>query len=276
VVSEILARLAHHAEGAADGPAVLEYATAAARRASTLRAHRQARAQYKRALRFADALEPSDRAGLLEAYAYECYLTEAVDDAIGARQEALRIWRARGEELKVGDTLRWLSRCFWFAGRNAEAEKAARDALDVLEALPSGRELAMAYSAEAQLRMLARDAEAAIRWSEQAISLADRLGDTETLAHALNNLGTARLVSGAEGGWQALARSLRLALDWDLEDHVARAYTNLGSGHGEIYEFAIADVYLTEGIAYCFERDLDHQRAYMTAWKALSRFFQGH
>ncbi len=177
--SDTLARLAHHAEGAADGPAVLEYATAAARRASALHAHREARAQYARARRFAGALDPGERAGLLEAYAYECYLTEAIDDAIDARQEALRIWRERGDDLKVGDTLRWLSRCFWYAGRNAEAEAAARRALDVLEALPPGRELAMAYSAEAQLRMLARDTEASIRWSEKAIELADRLGDRE-------------------------------------------------------------------------------------------------
>ena len=32
---------------------------------------------------------------------------------------------------------------------------------------------------------------------------------------------------------------------------------------------------LSEGIAYCTERDLDHLRAYMTAWHALCRFFQG-
>src|SRR5262245_14023477 len=275
VAPETLARLAHHAEGAADAPAVLEYGMAAARRASALHAHRQARAQYARARRFADALQPAERAGLLEAYAYECYLTEAVDDAIGARQEALRIWRERGDDLKVGETLRWLSRCFWLAGRNAEADAAARGALDVLEGLPPGRELAMAYSAEAELRMLARYAEAAIRWSEKAIELADRVGDRETVAHALNNLGSARMLAGIEGGWKALAQSLRVAVDADLDDHVARAYTSLGSGLAEVYEITMADVYLAEGIAYCVERDLDHQRAYMTAWHALCRFFQG-
>ena len=270
-----LARLAHHAEGAGDAPAVLEYAVAAARRASTLHAHRQARAQYARARRFADALAPVERAGLLEAYAYECYLTEAVDDAIAARQEALRIWRERGDDLRIGSGLGWLSRCYWYAGRNAEAEAAARGALDMLEALPPGRELAMAYSSQAELRMLARDTDAAILWSEKAIELADRLDDRETLAHALNNLGTARLVRGVDGGWQALARSIRIAVDADLEDHVARGYSNLGSANGEVYEFPIADLYLVEGIAYCVERDLDAHRDYMMAWRAICRFFQG-
>jgi tetratricopeptide (TPR) repeat protein len=216
-----------------------------------------------------------ERASLLEAYAYECYLTEAVDDAIAARQEALRIWRERGDDLRIGSALGWLSRCYWYAGRNAEAEAAARGALDILEALPPGRELAMAYSSQAALRMLARDADAAILWSEKAIELADRLDDRETLAHALNNLGTARLVRGVDGGWQALARSIRIAVDADLEDHVARGYSNLGSANGEVYEFPIADLYLVEGIAYCVERDLDAHRDYMMAWRAICRFFQG-
>ena len=48
-----LARLAHHAEAAGDADAVLRFAPAAAARAATLGAHREAAAQYARALRFA-------------------------------------------------------------------------------------------------------------------------------------------------------------------------------------------------------------------------------
>lgn len=46
------ARLAHHAEAAGDGEAVLRFAPAAARRAAALGAHREAAAQYARTLRF--------------------------------------------------------------------------------------------------------------------------------------------------------------------------------------------------------------------------------
>src|SRR5262249_22402948 len=50
------AQLAFHAEGAGDGPAVLRYATAAGRRAARMASHREAAAQYQRAVRFsADA-----------------------------------------------------------------------------------------------------------------------------------------------------------------------------------------------------------------------------
>ena len=45
---------------------MLVYAPEAARRAAALRAHREAAAQYERALRFADDLPPAERAALLE------------------------------------------------------------------------------------------------------------------------------------------------------------------------------------------------------------------
>ena len=48
-----LARLAHHADGAGDAEAVLRLAPSAARHAAAVGAHRQAAAQYARALRYA-------------------------------------------------------------------------------------------------------------------------------------------------------------------------------------------------------------------------------
>src|SRR6266480_452454 len=53
------ARLAFHAEAAGDGAAVLRYAAAAARRAARLKSHREAAAQYKRALRSAAIADPA-------------------------------------------------------------------------------------------------------------------------------------------------------------------------------------------------------------------------
>ncbi len=61
------ALLAHHAEGAGNAGAVLLHAPAAAQRSSELGAHREAAAQYARALRFAGESDPQvlvqDRGG---------------------------------------------------------------------------------------------------------------------------------------------------------------------------------------------------------------------
>ena len=270
-----LAQLAHHAEGAQDGAAVLAYAPAAARRAAELKAHREAAAQYARALACADELPSSDRAHLLEAWAYECYLTDRIPEAIEGRTKALEIWREAGNRLKEGETLRWLSRLSWFLGRREDAEEAARASLEVLETLPAGRELAMAYSNLSQLEMLAHKADKAVAWGERALTLAELMGDTETLVHALNNVGTSRLFIADESGRDALERSLRLAFEHNLEEHAARAWTNLAALAVNEFQLERAERYLEEGIAYCTDRDLDSWRLYMSGWQAVALLFQG-
>ncbi|HEY2602093.1 MAG TPA: AAA family ATPase [Thermoleophilaceae bacterium] len=270
------ARMAHHAEAAGDAAAVLRYAPVAGERAARLGAHREAAAQYARALRCAAALPGEERAELLERRAYECYLTDAIDDAASARHEALAIYRERGDRLRAGDTHRWLSRLAWFNGDNAVAEAEAAKAVELLEGLPPGPELAMAYSNMSQLRMLASDPPATLEWGRRAIELAEELGQTEILVHALNNVGTAERNGGAlDEGLEKLERSLRLALDAGLDEHVARAYTNLSCTSLEAHEYALADGYLDAGIDYCRERDLDSWRMYMIGWTARSQLEQG-
>ena len=61
------ARLAHHAEEAADVEAILRFAPEAAERAAAVGAHREAAEQYARALRHAADVEPALRAGLARA-----------------------------------------------------------------------------------------------------------------------------------------------------------------------------------------------------------------
>jgi hypothetical protein len=50
---------------------------------------------------------------------------------------------------------------------------------------------------------------------------------TEILSHALNTLGTVRLIGGDASGWADLDRSLQLALTGGFQEQVVGAYTNL-------------------------------------------------
>jgi DNA-binding CsgD family transcriptional regulator/tetratricopeptide (TPR) repeat protein len=271
----VLARLAHHAEAAGDADAVLRHAPAAGERSARLGAHREAAEQFSRALRFAAGLPDGERAALLERRAYECYLTGQMPEALAARREALELHQARGDRLREGDARRWLSRLTWFDGDGEAAVRAGAEAVALLETLPPGPELAMAYSNMAQLRMLAGDRDEAVDWGARAIALAEELGETETLIHALNNVGTADLLQGLESGVAPLERSLRLALEAGLEEHVARAYTNLGCAAVHIRSYAVGDRHLGDGVAYCTERDLDSWRLYMSGWRARSHLEQG-
>ena len=206
---------------------------------------------------------------------YECHVADQLADAIAARQDALAAWRAVDDQLKQGESLRWLSLLHWYVGQNTEAEEFARDALDVLSNLDPGPQMAWSCSNLAQLRMLAWDAEAAIIWGNRAIVLAERHGEMAARVHALNNVGAAMLQAGDDGGWAMLEQSLALALKADLEEHAARAFTNLSWHAVERYLFARADEYLARGFTYCRERDLDSWRFNMLGWQAIAHFYRG-
>jgi DNA-binding CsgD family transcriptional regulator/tetratricopeptide (TPR) repeat protein len=266
------ARLAHHADRAADARRVLRYAPAAARSAALRGAHREAAAQYARALEHAAILDDESAADLLEKRAYECYLVDEITESLDARRSAFQRWEQAGDALRAADQLRWISRLSWFVGRNAESETAAAEAVARLERFGPCRELAMALSNVAHLRMLADDHDGAISWGERAIALADELGEPEILAHALNNVGTSE---GRSGDTSRLERSLAISLEHGLEEHVARAYTNLGSLFVQELRLEDASRYLDEGIRYSSERDLDSWRVYMQGWRAQLRLLQG-
>src|SRR5439155_23730247 len=131
-----------------------------------------------------------------------------------------------------------------------KAEEYAAEAVQLVETLPPGAGLAMAYSNRAQLSMHADHTAEAVRWGERAIELAESLGDIETLVHALNNVGAAQLTAGDEQGRVHLERSLQLALERGLDEHVARAYSNLAYCTIMTRDYPLAERLLQEGLAY--------------------------
>jgi DNA-binding CsgD family transcriptional regulator len=268
-------RLVHHAVRAGDVAAVIEFAPRAAERSAGVGAHRQAIAYYRTALQQADQMRPETRGCLLDSLAYECHLTGELESAIDARRDALAIWRAGGNAMRAGDTLRSLSRLNWLLGRGGEAHRYGTEAVAALEPIGPSNELAMAFSNMAQLAMLASHDARAIELSERAIDLARRMGNDEILAHALNNLGSARLREVGDAGWLDLERSLELSLRCHLQEHVARAHTNLASLAIDNRNYRAGNPHLKAGLAFCAEYELYMAAGYLRAFRARMHFEQG-
>src|SRR5437016_5729938 len=269
------ARLAHHADGARNAPDVLRFAPVAAAQAASVGAHREAASHYQLALRYAQDLSADERARLQEQLSYECYLTGQHERAIEAQRCALEIWRASGARAKEGDALRWLSRLSWFVGRRAQADQYGAEAVTTLESLSPGPELAMAYSNRADLDLESHEADSTIDWAQRAITLAQAWARDEILGHALNTLGTMRLIGGDTSGWADLERSLQLALAGGFQEEVARAYTSLTAMAVSRRQYDQASRHVSAGLAYCEEHDLDFLRLYLLAYRARMRFEQG-
>ena len=249
------ARLAFHAEGAGDGPAVLRYAPAAARRAAELGAHREAAAQYERALRFSGGADAAAAARLYDAFGYEASLLDRMQEAVDARERALALWRQVGDERREGDTLRWLAGALNAASRGSEGRAAAVAAITLLEPLGPSPELASAYASLASLRMVNYDHAEAIELAQRAVAIAGPLGRTDIVSDSLNT--EACSLQGIGGDWAtAMRRALDVAVSGGHEAQVGRAYVNTYAMYVDEKAFASGEAYYTDGVAYCDEHDL--------------------
>ena len=259
--------LAHHAEAAGDAAAVLEFAPDAAAHATAVGAHREAAAQYARALRHADALKPLERAVLLERRSFECYLVSHHDEAIAALQEALDLYRTAGATQEEGLALGALAQRRWCAGDTQGAELATFASIAVLEQLGPSPALARAYAGASSFAMNIERADAAFDWGARALQLLDEDEDAETLVYQLNTSGTMALLLGRRQGWVELEPSIAIAEKRALEDHVGRAYIHLGWAGSRNRAYDVVDR-LDAGIEYCAEHGLELWRLYLLAYRA--------
>ncbi|MGZ4478711.1 MAG: ATP-binding protein [Nocardioidaceae bacterium] len=248
--------LAFHAEGAADVARVLYHAPRAAARASRLGAHREATAQYERALRSASGSDARSVAELYDGLAYELSLTDRWQQSADARQAALTRWREVGDRLREGDDLRLLSRTMWRLCRGPESQEAAARALEVLEALGPSTELAWAYANLATTRMLNGGDDDATRLARRAQELAERLDLADVMSDALNTEGC--VVANQGRPWIGLLdRALQIATRAGLQEQAGRAYANIYAALCADLRVTEAEHYFVDGLAYCDEHDID-------------------
>ena len=270
-------QIIHHAKNANEYDLVVRYAPVAARQAASVGSHIEATKLYLSAIEYYQGNDEDLLIQFYEAYAYECYLTNQIREAIIYSGKALNIWKKKNHTEKIGNCMRFLSRLWWFDGNRKQAESFGGQAIQALDSLPTSRAKAMAYSNMSQLKMLSDQVEDCMFWGEKAISMAKELNDDEILCHALNNVGDVqiRIFSTRKQGIELLQESLNIALKNSYHEHAARAYTNLGHNGMLIKDYALAKKAFDEGIQYCEERNLDSWTMYMLASLARVHFETG-
>jgi DNA-binding CsgD family transcriptional regulator len=263
-------QLIHHAKNANDYDAVIYYAPDAGRKAASIGAHIEASRLFLTAIEYYQGHDEDLLIQFYESYAYECYLTNQLKEAIIYIGKSLNLWKKKNNTEKMGDNMRFLSRLWWWDGNRKKAENFGEEAIEVLEKQPTSRAKAMAYSNMSHLKMLSDQPAECIFWGEKAIKMAKEAGDQEILSHALNNVGDiqVRIPSSQQKGIQLLQQSLEIALKNSYHEHVARAYTNLAHNGMLIKDYELAKDAWETGIQYCEERDLDSWTVYMLSGKA--------
>jgi DNA-binding CsgD family transcriptional regulator len=247
--------LAHHAEGAGDAEAVRRHAPEAGRRSSALGAHREAAAQFERALRFAGGDDPAALAELHESLAAEYLLLDRLDKSEAALRTGLQHRRELSDTMRVGENLSMLSGILWWQCRGEESGLAAEEALRVLASLPPGAEMAMAQVGVAFWRWnQGRHAEA-FDGMAQALELGKRLGRDDVVSTALIAKGNF-LVDSGQDGIGSIEQALRLALDAQAVPLAADAYVSLQDCCVNLVRLAEAQDYYRVGMAFCERREL--------------------
>ena len=269
------ARVVHHARRAGDAAAVLAAAPGAARAAAVAGAHAQSADHLRAALEAVGDAPSEQRAELLEGLSEQAYLSGGPDEALSTRREALAIRTSLGQIAAAGEDERWLSRLLWWAGQREASEAAANRAVALLEPLGPSTGLAMAYSTLSQLKMLAWRTPETVKWGSRAIEMARELGDRATLAHALNNVGTALAADDADEGIDMLEEAIAIATEDGEHDHAARGLVNLGWGRLLRREYDLAFRTIERGLAFARANDLRFYDQYLLGMRAWGRLDTG-
>ncbi len=253
--------------GRRDEKAVLRHAPEAARRSAALGAHREAAAQYERALRFANKLDRPGLAALQEGVAGEYALLDRWEETESALRAALELRRQLGDDLSVGEDLRLLCRALWRLCRGEEQIRAAEEAVRILAALPPGRELAWAYAGLGALYGAEGRIDEGLELLAKARVLGELLHEPGVVSYALNMHGMTLVERGCDGR-ESVEQALGIALDADLQAAAGHAYTNLQEAASRLNMFAEAERYYAEGMAYCEQRELGVYSVCLQGWRA--------
>jgi DNA-binding CsgD family transcriptional regulator/tetratricopeptide (TPR) repeat protein len=263
-----LAELVHHATLANNAAAVLKYAPLAAKEAARVGAHRESAANLSAALGYSASLPIAMHAQLLEMHAEECSLMNKTASAIASASEALALWRSVANIEAQSRVASFLAPEYRMTGDKMRADECVANAIALLQPLPHSMHLAAAYAARSRLASNRGQDKEAIAFAQRALELAHEFGDRSIEALALNYIGTTLLIAGDLSGYEPLAHSLALALEFDLPECAARAYANFVFCCTLGHDFVRADQYLHTGLAYCEQRQMFSNVAYIRAYES--------
>jgi class 3 adenylate cyclase/tetratricopeptide (TPR) repeat protein len=236
----------HRAAGESPNATLAERALASLRdagdRAFSLNAIKSAAGFYHTALQLSPA-GSAERAHLLFKLGRTRVLAGDVDPTVlvTAYDELL----ACGERQTAAEAAISVTEVFWLRGEREASSGFLDRARELAEGLEPSRSNAYVLSSVSRFHMLAgKDAEA-IRLGREALAMAEPLNLGELRAHALNNIGVARIHSGDPGGLADLEQSVALAEQANAPGELCRSLFNLGAvlwEQGELRRaFALVD-----------------------------------
>ena len=266
--------IAHHAECAGATDAVRRFAREAADVAVRVGAHREAAAQYGRAIRAGDP-DPLVEAELLELGGHQAMLSDRFDTALEWLERAVSLRRDYGDSRLLSAALVDLGRVQGCYGRPDDADKSWSEAFDVISADPDCIEHARALSAQTIVRWNEGHLEEALQGAHRTIELALRHNDPHLVIAGLRYAGVLELSFDDEAGWNHILESAALAERESNAEQVGSAYMSLLESAVERRRADVIDEFAVKAIDYCTDHGLDLWTRYLEAALARSLMDRG-
>jgi class 3 adenylate cyclase len=205
---------------------VLASAGEAGDRAFSLNALASATRFYETALQLVSE-GSSERAQLLFKLGRTRVLAGDLDDALltSASDQLL----ACGDRQSAAEAEISLTEVHWLRGDRDGSSNHLRRARELVEGLEPSRATAYVVSSISRFLMLADENAEALRLGEQALAMAEQLGLDELRAHALNNIGVARVHMGDSRGVEYLEQSIAVAAQASAPGEQCRSMFNLAA-----------------------------------------------
>jgi tetratricopeptide (TPR) repeat protein len=194
-------------------------------RALGLHAYLAAAQFYGRALKLWPRDDPK-RALILSQYGRALVYGEA--RGVDELAEALEALLAAGETETAAETAAWLGTMYQEEGKGEEARRELRRARELVEPLPPSLAKGEVLGNVSRSLMMAGDHAEAISVGEQALTMARTLGNEELEAHALINIGSARIGVDPRKGRTEIDDGIAVAVSIGSVE-AARGYGNLAS-----------------------------------------------
>jgi DNA-binding CsgD family transcriptional regulator len=272
---DALGALAFHADQAGDYDAVIRYGPAAAERAFSLAANREAAELYALTLRHADAIPDQQRVTWIEQHAFCSHLSGLPDAAACSYRHAAALRGKLGDRLGEGENLRLLSYILWMLGRAAEAIEAGRASLRVVEAVGPCPQLAWSLANMAELTAGVYDPRSS-DYAAQAIAVGTELGDTAVVMRARCAEAMAS-VQRRDTGWEVLEGAWRGAMATEgvsaQAGMIGAALSWFAALHHQLER---AETYIRDTDAFCAAHDIRVFQTYATGAAALVALHRGN
>jgi len=229
-------RLVHYAREADDVESIIEFAPKAARAAVAIESHREALAHFRTLEPYLDRIGKKDRAAIVDEWARtEFYLDNA--EALDILSRAIALYRSVGDDLALARALAFGVRVYEVNGRPADAEARSIEAVTILEAHPPSADLAFALSEQAWLSLMRGDDNMrGIELADQAIVIAEAVGDDLTVTRALMYKGSLGHSSGDRSAVSLLEEAHRRAELGGYRFEEVYALINMAGLAGDIRE----------------------------------------